>query len=75
MLLARLYREVANGGFGPGYQLFPGAGQGRTTVEAFHTERAESQGEADPHGPTGDGTEADEPRPWERAAARLSASG
>ncbi|UUU37562.1 SMI1/KNR4 family protein [Streptomyces sp. NBC_00162] len=52
-LLARLYREVANGGFGPGYQLFPLVGQGETAVEAFRTERAQSAGEDDPHWPTG----------------------
>ncbi|MEN3537835.1 SMI1/KNR4 family protein [Microbispora sp. ZYX-F-249] len=42
-VLARLYREVANGGFGPEYQLFPLLGEGRTAVRAYLEERSMSQ--------------------------------
>lgn len=42
-LLARLYTEVANGGFGPGYELFPLVGQGCSAVAAYQARRAESQ--------------------------------
>ncbi|MFF5247271.1 SMI1/KNR4 family protein [Streptosporangium sp. NPDC000095] len=41
-LFARLYREVADGGFGPEYQLFPLLGEGRTAVSVYHEERAAS---------------------------------
>ncbi|WP_051942713.1 SMI1/KNR4 family protein [Streptacidiphilus rugosus] len=34
-LLARLYQEVANGGFGPEYFLFPLIGEGRTAVAEY----------------------------------------
>jgi hypothetical protein len=38
-LLARLYREVGNGGFGPDYQLFPLIGpEGRTAVSVYQGE-------------------------------------
>lgn len=40
-LLARLYREVANGGFGPEYKLFPLVGEGRTAVSEYGTEGRE----------------------------------
>ena len=52
-LLAGLYREVANGGFGPGYRLFPLTGPGESVVETFRTERAGIEGEDDPHWPAG----------------------
>lgn len=42
-LLVRLYREVANGGFGPDYQLFPLLGEGRTAVSVYREERAASE--------------------------------
>ncbi|MGW0592889.1 SMI1/KNR4 family protein [Streptosporangium sp. NPDC002607] len=42
-LLARLYREVANGGFGPDYRLFPLRGEGRTAVGVYHEERATAE--------------------------------
>ncbi|NRQ36305.1 SMI1/KNR4 family protein [Nonomuraea sp. NN258] len=46
--LARLYREVANGGFGPDYQFLPLSGEGRTAVTDYREERrtAESDGVA-----------------------------
>jgi hypothetical protein len=34
-LLRRLYREVGNGGFGPGYALLPLTGDGRTAVAEY----------------------------------------
>lgn len=37
-LLARLYQEVGNGGFGPDYQLLPLIGEGRTVVSSYHAE-------------------------------------
>ncbi|MEU0183891.1 SMI1/KNR4 family protein [Streptomyces sp. NPDC006207] len=52
-LLARLYTEVANGGFGPGYELFPLVGQGCSAVAAYQARRAESQAAASPHWPEG----------------------
>ncbi|MEU8252223.1 SMI1/KNR4 family protein [Nonomuraea sp. NPDC048916] len=39
-VLVRLYREVANGGFGPDYQLFPLLGEGRTAVNVYREERS-----------------------------------
>lgn len=39
-MLVRLYREVANGGFGPGYQLLPLTGEARSTVSDYREERA-----------------------------------
>ncbi|MEW9528403.1 SMI1/KNR4 family protein [Microbispora sp. NPDC049125] len=41
-VLARLYHEVANGGFGPDYQLFPLLGEGRTAVSVYREERSMS---------------------------------
>ncbi|TLP62488.1 SMI1/KNR4 family protein [Microbispora triticiradicis] len=41
-VLARLYREVANGGFGPDYQFFPLLGEGRTAVSVYLEERSMS---------------------------------
>ncbi|MEU4536731.1 SMI1/KNR4 family protein [Streptosporangium sp. NPDC023825] len=38
-VLTRLYREVANGGFGPDYQLLPLVGEGRTAVNDYREER------------------------------------
>lgn len=40
-LLAQLYREVANGGFGPDYKLFPLIGEGRTAVSEYGTDGQE----------------------------------
>jgi SMI1/KNR4 family protein SUKH-1 len=38
-LLARLYREIGNGGFGPDYQIFPLIGpEGRTAVSVYQGE-------------------------------------
>jgi SMI1 / KNR4 family (SUKH-1) len=57
-LLARLYQEVADGGFGPDYQLYPLiagpliAGQ-RTVVSVYQEERAESSAGDNPHWPAG----------------------
>ncbi|OKI12461.1 SMI1/KNR4 family protein [Streptomyces sp. CB03911] len=42
-LLARLYREVANGGFGPGYHLLPLVGPGRTVVGTYRAERTAAE--------------------------------
>ena len=52
-LLAGLYREVGNGGFGPGYRLFPLTGPGESLVETYLAERAGIEGEDDPHWPAG----------------------
>ncbi|MFE2544357.1 SMI1/KNR4 family protein [Actinacidiphila glaucinigra] len=53
-LLARLYTEVADGGFGPlGNELFPLAGQGRTVVSAYRAERGAPQASESPHWPEG----------------------
>ncbi|WP_197085147.1 SMI1/KNR4 family protein [Saccharothrix sp. ST-888] len=52
-LLARLYCEVANGGFGPDYQLLPLSGEGQTAVSAYRSERAQSQAGPVPHWPRG----------------------
>lgn len=52
-MLARLYREVANGCFGPEYQLFPLVGDGRTAVDVYHEERAESEPGDAPQWPEG----------------------
>ncbi|MFI8181075.1 SMI1/KNR4 family protein [Actinacidiphila glaucinigra] len=53
-LLARLYTEVADGGFGPlGNELFPLAGKGRTAVSAYRAERGEPQASDSPHWPEG----------------------
>ncbi|WP_285775696.1 SMI1/KNR4 family protein [Microtetraspora sp. NBRC 13810] len=39
-MLTRLHREVANGGFGPDYQLLPLTGEGRTAVSDYCEEPA-----------------------------------
>lgn len=52
-LLARVYREVANGGFGPEYTLFPLIGEGRTAVSAYGTECPRPPAEPSPHWPRG----------------------
>ncbi|MFD0904822.1 SMI1/KNR4 family protein [Actinomadura sediminis] len=49
-LLARLYRDVANGGFGPDYQLFPLVGEGPTAVDVYREERAHAGGTGWPAG-------------------------
>ncbi|WUS31464.1 SMI1/KNR4 family protein [Streptomyces sp. NBC_01255] len=52
-LLASLYREVANGGYGPEYQLLPLVGAGRTVLSEYQSERSGSaQGET-PFWPAG----------------------
>ncbi|QIQ03521.1 SMI1/KNR4 family protein [Streptomyces liangshanensis] len=38
-LLVRLYAEVANGGFGPDYTLFPLLGEGQTVVSEYGEQR------------------------------------
>ncbi|MFC5642266.1 SMI1/KNR4 family protein [Kitasatospora cinereorecta] len=43
VLLRRLYTEVANGGFGPDYHLFPLTGDGRTAVAAYRNEYGSDQ--------------------------------
>ncbi|WP_326830325.1 SMI1/KNR4 family protein [Streptosporangium sp. NBC_01810] len=50
-VLARLYCEVANGGFGPDYQLFPLAGEGRTAVNVYREERSMSESGGEVHWP------------------------
>ncbi|MFD8588335.1 SMI1/KNR4 family protein [Streptomyces sp. NPDC059637] len=52
-LLARLYGEVGNGGFGPDYRLFPLAGAGRTAVGLYHLELAGCADSTRPHWPAG----------------------
>lgn len=52
-LLARLYQEVANGGFGPEYQFLPLTGEGRTVVGEYAAERAASAREEVPYWPQG----------------------
>ncbi|MCQ6555983.1 SMI1/KNR4 family protein [Streptomyces sp. C10-9-1] len=52
-LLAALYREVANGGFGPEYTLLPLVGPTRTVVSAYHAERSASAEEEAPFWPEG----------------------
>ncbi|MFE5481794.1 SMI1/KNR4 family protein [Streptomyces sp. NPDC056527] len=52
-LLARLYREVGNGGFGPDYQLLPLIGSGRTALSEYQCERSASAKEETPHWPAG----------------------
>jgi SMI1 / KNR4 family (SUKH-1) len=51
--LARLYSEVANGGFGPDYQLFPLRGEGRTAVNVYREERSISESGGEVHWPAG----------------------
>jgi hypothetical protein len=43
-LLARLYTDVADGGFGPDYKLFPLLGPGRNVVDQYSSLIAESAG-------------------------------
>lgn len=52
-LLTSLYREVANGGFGPDYQLLPLAGSGRTVLSEYLSERSASDREETPYWPAG----------------------
>ncbi|MFC9330737.1 SMI1/KNR4 family protein [Kitasatospora sp. NPDC057015] len=52
-LLARLYREVANGGFGPGYQLLPLVGPGRTVLAVHRAEQERVRGGESPRWPAG----------------------
>lgn len=43
-MLTSLYREVADGGFGPAYQLLPLLGPGSSVVDAYLTRRGASAG-------------------------------
>lgn len=52
-LLVRLYREVANGGFGPDYEVFPLVGEGRTAVSGYASECPAPPAEPAPHWPRG----------------------
>ncbi len=52
-LLARLYREVADGGFGPDYRLLPLLGSGSSVVGAYLTRREASVGAEHPEWPEG----------------------
>ncbi|WP_327235268.1 SMI1/KNR4 family protein [Streptomyces sp. NBC_01317] len=55
-LLVRMYAEVANGGFGPDYKLFPLVGEGRTVVSEYGAHWPVQQEEAQesaPHWPRG----------------------
>lgn len=52
-LLASLYREVANGGFGPDYQLLPLLGAGRTVLSEYRSERSVSAEGETPYWPAG----------------------
>ncbi|GAA2601019.1 SMI1/KNR4 family protein [Actinomadura fulvescens] len=52
-LLARLYQEIADGGFGPDYQLYPLNAGETTAVNVYQAERAESARSEDPHWPAG----------------------
>ncbi|MEV7086025.1 SMI1/KNR4 family protein [Streptomyces sp. NPDC093085] len=52
-LLARLYRETADGGFGPDYRLLPLSGPADSVVGAYLTWREESAGAAHPVWPEG----------------------
>ncbi|MFB8081720.1 SMI1/KNR4 family protein [Streptomyces sp. NPDC056013] len=52
-LLARLYREVANGGYGPDYQLLPLIGPGRTVLSEYRSERTASTEGETPYWPAG----------------------
>ncbi|MBX9423809.1 SMI1/KNR4 family protein [Streptomyces lateritius] len=52
-LLASLYREVANGGFGPDYQLLPLVGTGRTVLSEYRSERSASAEGGTPYWPAG----------------------
>ncbi|GAT67792.1 glucan biosynthesis protein [Planomonospora sphaerica] len=50
-VLVRLYREVADGGFGPDYRLLPLLGEGRTAVRDYQEERNGSESGGDAHWP------------------------
>lgn len=52
-LLARLYREVADGGFGPDYCLMPLLGEGDSVVGEYLTRREASVGAEYPEWPEG----------------------
>jgi hypothetical protein len=52
-LLAGLYREVANGGYGPDYQLLPLVGTGRTVLSEYQSERSASAEGETPYWPAG----------------------
>jgi hypothetical protein len=52
-LLASLYREVANGGYGPDYQLLPLVGPGRTVLSEYQSERSASAEGETPYWPAG----------------------
>ncbi|KAB2339186.1 SMI1/KNR4 family protein [Actinomadura rudentiformis] len=52
-LLARLYVEIADGGFGPDYQLYPLNAGELTAVGIYQEERAESSDGGNPHWPAG----------------------
>ncbi|MFD3571194.1 SMI1/KNR4 family protein [Streptomyces sp. NPDC058667] len=52
-LLASLYREVANGGYGPDYQLLPLVGPGRTALSEYQSERSASAEDEAPYWPAG----------------------
>ncbi|MFJ6727913.1 SMI1/KNR4 family protein [Streptomyces sp. NPDC091281] len=52
-LLARLYREVADGGFGPDYRLLPLLGTGSGVVGEYVARRAASAGAEHPQWPAG----------------------
>ncbi|WP_024760496.1 SMI1/KNR4 family protein [Streptomyces exfoliatus] len=52
-LLASLYREVANGGYGPEYQLLPLVGAGRTVLSDYRSERSSSAEGEIPYWPAG----------------------
>ncbi|MET9936161.1 SMI1/KNR4 family protein, partial [Streptomyces sp. NPDC006324] len=52
-LLTRLYQEVANGGYGPDYQLLPLMGPGRTALSEYRSERSASAGGGTPYWPAG----------------------
>ncbi|MFG3137264.1 SMI1/KNR4 family protein [Streptomyces sp. NPDC048211] len=52
-LLARLYREVADGGFGPDYGLLPLLGPGSSVVGEYLTRRQASVGAEYPQWPEG----------------------
>ncbi|WP_030689964.1 SMI1/KNR4 family protein [Streptomyces globisporus] len=52
-LLARLYREVADGGFGPDYRLLPLLGPDSSVVGEYLTRRGASVGAEHPEWPEG----------------------
>ncbi|MFI1655096.1 SMI1/KNR4 family protein [Streptomyces sp. NPDC020472] len=52
-LLARLYREVADGGFGPDHRLLPLLGPGSSVVGEYLTRREASAGAEHPEWPEG----------------------